>query len=69
MARQTNTPKEWRLLAERDMSVADHLTETMRPIPTEIIAFFCKKKFMNCFRILDTQIGAIQKLQLLGQIP
>jgi len=43
MADQTNTPMEWRLLAERDMSVADHLVATMRPIPTEIIAFHCQQ--------------------------
>jgi hypothetical protein len=42
MAKQTNTPKEWRLLAERDITVADHLVATMSPIPTEIIAFTMK---------------------------
>jgi len=26
MAKQINTPKEWRLLAERDFSVAEHLS-------------------------------------------
>jgi len=25
MAKQTNTPEDWRILAERDMAVADHL--------------------------------------------
>jgi HEPN domain-containing protein len=43
MAKQTNTPDDWRFLAERDMSVADHLADTMRPIPTEIIAYFCQQ--------------------------
>jgi len=43
MAKQVNTPKEWRLLAERDMAVADHLAVTMRPIPTETIAFHCQQ--------------------------
>ena len=43
MAKQTNTPKEWRLLAERDISVADHLAATMAPLPTEIIAFHCQQ--------------------------
>jgi len=43
MASHVNTPKDWRLLAERDMSVAEHLAATMRPIPTEIIAFFCQQ--------------------------
>jgi HEPN domain-containing protein len=43
MAKQTNTPKDWRLLAERDMSVADYLAGNMRPMPTEIIAFHCQQ--------------------------
>ena len=43
MAKQINTPKDWRLLAERDLAVADHLAESMRPTPTEIIAFFCQQ--------------------------
>jgi hypothetical protein len=25
MAKQTNTPEDWRILAERDLTVADHL--------------------------------------------
>jgi len=43
MAKQMNTPKEWRLLAERDLSVADHLAATMKPLPTEIIVFHCQQ--------------------------
>ncbi|WP_461256701.1 HEPN domain-containing protein [Treponema sp. R80B11-R83G3] len=43
MAKQTNTPEDWRLLAERDINVADHLSNTMAPIPTEIIAFHCQQ--------------------------
>jgi hypothetical protein len=43
MAKQTNTPKDWRLLAERDMSVSDYLAVNMRPVPTEIIAFHCQQ--------------------------
>jgi len=43
MAKQTNTPEDWRVLAERDMSVADYLAENMRPIPSEIIAFHCQQ--------------------------
>lgn len=43
MAKQTNTPKDWRLLAEKDLSVADHLAVNMHPIPTEIIAFHCQQ--------------------------
>ena len=41
--KQTNTPEDWRILAERDLSVADHLAVTMRPIPSEIIAFHCQQ--------------------------
>ena len=43
MAKQTNTPKDWRLLAERDMAVADYLAANMRPVPAEIIAFHCQQ--------------------------
>ncbi|MCL2557720.1 MAG: HEPN domain-containing protein [Treponema sp.] len=43
MAEQTNSPLEWRLLAERDLSVAEHLAATMRPLPTEVVAFFCQQ--------------------------
>jgi len=41
--KQTNTPKDWRLLAERDIAVADHLAATMRPVPTEAIVFHCQQ--------------------------
>ena len=43
MAEQTNTPEDWQFLAERDLSVADHLAANMRPVPTEIIAFHCQQ--------------------------
>jgi len=43
MAKQTNTPEDWRILAERDITVADHLAATMIPVPTEIIAFHCQQ--------------------------
>ena len=43
MAKQNNTSNDWRLLAERDMSVAEHLSVNMRPVPTEIIAFLCQQ--------------------------
>jgi len=43
MAKQTNTPEDWRLLAERDITVADHMVGTMAPVPTEIIAFHCQQ--------------------------
>jgi HEPN domain-containing protein len=43
MAKQTNTPEDWRILAERDITVADHLAATMKPVPSEIIAFHCQQ--------------------------
>ena len=43
MVKQTNTPREWRLLAERDISVADYLAANMIPTPIEIIAFHCQQ--------------------------
>jgi len=43
MAKQTNTPNEWRLLADRDMAVAEHLANNMVPVPTEIIAYLCQQ--------------------------
>ena len=43
MAKQTNTPREWQILAERDLSVADHLAVSMIPIPTAIVAFHCQQ--------------------------
>jgi HEPN domain-containing protein len=41
--KQTNTPEDWRILAGRDISVADHLANNMVPIPTEIIVFHCQQ--------------------------
>jgi len=43
MDKQTNTPEDWRILAERDITVADYLANNMIPIPTEIIAFHCQQ--------------------------
>jgi len=43
MGKQDNTPRDWRLLAERDLSVAEYLAANMRPIPTEIIAYHCQQ--------------------------
>jgi HEPN domain-containing protein len=43
MAKQLNSSKEWRLLAERDMSIAEHLSVKMIPIPTEVVTFFCQQ--------------------------
>jgi HEPN domain-containing protein len=41
--KQTNTPEDWRILAGRDITVADYLAANMRPVPTEIIAFHCQQ--------------------------
>ena len=43
MDKQMNTQEDWRILAERDISVADHLALTMVPAPTEIISFHCQQ--------------------------
>ena len=43
MAKQTNTPENWRILDERDITVADHLAATMIPVPSEIVAFHCQQ--------------------------
>jgi HEPN domain-containing protein len=43
MGKQTNTPEDWRILAERDITVAEYLAANMRPVPTEIIAFHCQQ--------------------------
>jgi HEPN domain-containing protein len=43
MAKQTNTPEDWRILAERDLTVAEYLANNMIPVPTEIIAFHCQQ--------------------------
>ena len=43
MAEQTNTPLDWKLLAEDDLSVAEYLAANMRPIPTQHIAFNCQQ--------------------------
>ena len=43
MGKQTNTPGDWRLLAERDVVVADFLAINMHPVPSEIIAFHCQQ--------------------------
>ena len=41
--KSSNTPKQWRLLAERDLSIAEHLAATFSPTPTEVIANFCQQ--------------------------
>ena len=43
MVKQTNTHKEWRRLAERDLAVAEHLAANMYPAPAEIIAYHCQQ--------------------------
>jgi len=43
MDKQTNTLEDWRILAERDLTVADYLAVNMKPVPTEIIVFHCQQ--------------------------
>ena len=43
MVKQTNKSDDWRFLADRDLSVAEHLAKNMSPVPTEIIAFLCQQ--------------------------
>ena len=43
MANKTNAPRDWRLLADDDLAVAEHLAATMSPIPTAAIAFHCQQ--------------------------
>ena len=43
MVSQTNTPLDWRLLAEDDWAVAEYLAANMRPTPTQHIAFNCQQ--------------------------
>jgi len=57
MAKQTNTPEDWRILAERDMTVADHLANTMIPVPTEIIAFHCQQAVEKYLKGVLTVFG------------
>jgi len=42
-AKSSNTPEDWRLLAEDDLAVAEHIANNMNPIPTSIVAFHCQQ--------------------------
>jgi HEPN domain-containing protein len=57
MDKQTNTPEDWRILAERDMDVADYLANNMVPIPTEIIAFHCQQAVEKYLKGALTVLG------------
>ena len=43
MGRQTNAPRDWRLLADDDLAIAEHITANMNPIPTAGAAFHCQQ--------------------------
>ena len=62
----TNTPEDWVFLAERDLTVAEHLASTMRPIPTEVIAFHCQqateKYLKGALAVLDIEPPYIHDL-------
>ena len=68
MVEQTNTPEDWVFLADRDLTVAEYLT-TMRPIPTEVIAFHCQqsveKYLKGALVILDEEPPYIHNLDKL----
>jgi HEPN domain-containing protein len=57
MDKQTNTPNDWQLLAERDLSVAEHLANNMHPLPTEIIAFHCQQTVEKYLKGVLTVLG------------
>ena len=57
MVNQTNTPLDWRLLAEDDLSVAEYLANNMRPIPTLHIAFLCQQAAEKYFKGALTVLG------------
>ena len=57
MAKQTNTIEDWRVLAERDLSVADYLAGNMRPVPTEIIAFHCQQAVEKYLKGVLVKLG------------
>jgi len=43
MAKQTNSYKEWRFLAERDLTVANHLAVNIYPPQNELSAYLCQQ--------------------------
>ena len=57
MAKQTNTPRDWRLLAERDMAIAEHLSVNMKPVPAEVVAFFCQQTTEKYLKGVLTILG------------
>ncbi|GHV45062.1 hypothetical protein AGMMS49546_30090 [Spirochaetia bacterium] len=49
---EINLPQEWIILAERDLSTALHLANTMVPVPIEIVCFHCQQaaeKYLKSF--------------------
>ena len=57
MANHKNTYREWCLLAERDLSVAEHLAISMNPVPTEVIAFHCQQAVEKYLKGVLTVFG------------
>ena len=48
----------WLQRAENDISTARHLSENMRPIPTEIVCFHCQQaveKYLKAFLVYNDQ--------------
>jgi HEPN domain-containing protein len=49
---QTNTSKQWKLLADSDLNTAEFLVNNMYPTPHEIVCFHCQQaaeKYLKCF--------------------
>ena len=57
MAKQTNTIQDWRLLADDDLVVAEHIAGTMNPIPTSIVAFHCQQAVEKYLKGVITFFG------------
>ena len=43
LTKGSNSPIDWRLLAEDDLAIAEHITANMNPIPTAGAAFHCQQ--------------------------
>jgi HEPN domain-containing protein len=56
MGKQTNVPKEWRLLAERDMAAAEYLANMYPPL-NEIIAYHCQQATEKYLKGVLASIG------------
>jgi len=51
MDEKINTPKDWRLLAEDDLSVAEYHVANIRPIPTHHSTFNCQQAAIKILKV------------------